>query len=547
MQDSAPIESLDPGLVAALGRSGAYPGDPGAADGIHHIQTHLSHVFLTRGHAYKLHKAVRFPFVDFATRAARNEDSLREVRLNRRLAPEIYLGVAPVEIREGKVLVGSTRESLAPPGIDGAVPEHCVVMIRLTEGRDALSMLQRGELGAAHIDAIAERIAEFHRTHGLGAPAPWSGEEWLERIGAPVRESFSEIADVGPLAARARAAVARAEQFLASHAARFEARRQAGRAVDAHGDLHLQHVWFERADAAPIAIDCLEFRSDYREIDAASEVAFLAMDLAYRGRRDLGERFLRRYAEAMDDYDLYGVVDFFVAYRAAVRAKVAALASRDPGLPDSQREAAAASAERHLSLAEAALAEAAPGGVVALAGIVGTGKSTVARALADDLGGVVVASDRVRKRQAQLGETERGHGELYTAERTARTYAGLFERALPVVRSGRTAILDATYARTSLRAELLRWVAKEGIRAFLVETTCAAPVALSRLEARARAGVDPSDAGPELYEASARGFESPAEWPADARATVATDAPSWRAHVTALARRIAARAPGGAR
>ncbi|HTO52427.1 MAG TPA: AAA family ATPase [Myxococcota bacterium] len=540
MGDASRIESLEPGLVEALERAGAYPGDAGAAHGIQHIQTHLSHVFLTRGHVYKIHKAVRFPFVDFGLRSARNEDSLRELRLNRRLAPEIYLGLAPVETRGGAVRIGATRESLAPAGDDGAVPEHCVVMVRLSEGRDALSLLQRGELGPGQIDAIAEVVANFHRGHGLGTPAPWSAAEWLERIGAPVRESFSEIADAAALATRGRAALARAEDFLAGNSGRFEARRQAGRAVDAHGDLHLQHVWFERAEGPPLAIDCLEFRSDYREIDAASEVAFLAMDLAYRGRRDLGERFLRRYAEAMDDYDLYGVVDFFIAYRAAVRAKVAALASRDAGVPESQREAAAASAERHLTLAETALAEPAPGAVVALAGMVGTGKSTVARALADDLGGVVIASDRVRKRQAKLADSARGHGELYTDERTDRTYAGLRERALPVLRSGRTAILDATYARAALRGELLRWVAKEGIRAFLVETTCAAPVALARLEARARAGTDPSDAGPELYEASARGYESPAEWPADARASIATDAPSWRADVIALARRIAA-------
>jgi uncharacterized protein len=536
MADSGPIESLDPELVAALEHAEAYPGDPGA-DRIEHIQTHLSHVFLTRGHAYKLHKAVLFAFLDFSTRAARNQDSLREVRLNRRLAPEVYLGVAPVERSGGIVRVGATSESLVSRGVDGAIPEHCVVMTRLTAGRDALSMLQRGALGPSHIDASAELIAEFHRAHGLGTPAPWPAAEWLERVGAPVRESFSEIAEVGPLAARARAAQARAEEFLARHASRFEARRQAGRAVDAHGDLHLEHVWFEQPGGPPIAIDCLEFRSDYREIDAASEVAFLAMDLAYRGRRELGERFLRRYAEAMDDYDLYGVVDFFIAYRAAVRAKVAALASRDAGVSPAQREAAARSAERHLALAEAALA----GSVVAMAGIVGTGKSTVARALADDLGAVTVASDRVRKREARLTERARGHTELYTDERTQRTYAGLLERAQPVVRSGRTAILDATYARAALRAHLVSWAAKEGVRAFLVESTCAAPVALARLEARARAGVDPSDAGPELYESSARGFESPTEWPSDARAQVATDAPAWRAEVTALAERIAAR------
>ena len=539
------VEPLDPGLVAALEKPDAYPRGAGAERGIAHIQTHLSHVFLTQDRVYKLHKAVRFGFVDFSTRALRNDDSLREVRLNRRLAPSVYLGVAALEGTAGAVRLGALREDLAPPGPDRRVPEHCVVMTRLADGRDAQSLLARGELGPKHVDAIAVRIADFHASHGLGAPAPFAREEWLERVAAPVRESFSEIAEAGELAPRARAASARAESFLARHAERFEERRRAGRIVDAHGDLHLQHVWFEKDDEPPLAIDCLEFRDDYRQIDAASEVAFLAMDLTYRGRRDLAERFLRRYAEASDDYDLYGVVDFFCAYRAAVRAKVASLAARDEAVPPAQRALAAKSAERHLALAEAALAEPARGDVVALAGIVGTGKSTAAHALADAVDGVVIASDRVRKRQAELPETARGHAEIYTEERTRRTYSGMLERALPVVLSGRTAVLDATYARAALRGELLRWAGERGLRAFLVETVCAPEVALARLAARARRGSDPSDAGPELYAASAAGFEPPSEWPAGARAVIATDAEGWRDGVAALARRLGLAALGG--
>jgi hypothetical protein len=540
----AVVEPLDPGLVAALEKPDAYPKGAGAERGIAHIQTHLSHVFLTQDRVYKLHKSVRFGFVDFSTRALRNEDSLREVKLNRRLAPSVYLGVAALEDTTGAIRLGPVREDLAPPGPDGRVPEHCVAMTRLADGRDAQSLLARGELGPQHVDAIAERIAEFHAAHGLGAPAPFAPEEWLERVAAPVCESFAEIAEAGELSARARAALARADGFLARHADRFEARRRAGRIVDAHGDLHLQHVWFEKAGEPPIAIDCLEFRDDYRQIDTASEVAFLAMDLTYRGRRDLAERFLRRYAEASDDYDLYRVVDFFLAYRAAVRAKVAGLAARDEAVPAAQRALAAKSAERHLALAEAALAEPARGDVVAVGGIVGTGKSTAAHALADAVDGVVISSDRVRKRQAKLAETARGHGELYTEERTRRTYSGMLERALPVVSSGRIAILDATYARAALRAELLRWAGEHGLRAVLVETVCAAEVALARLAARARRGSDPSDAGPELHAASAAGFEPPSEWPASARAVIATDAEGWRETVAALARRLRLRAPG---
>jgi predicted kinase len=291
-------------------------------------------------------------------------------------------------------------------------------------------------------------------------------------------------------------------------------------------------------------IDCLAFRDDYRQIDAASEVAFLAMDLEYRGRRDLAERFLRRYAEASDDYALYGVVDYFAAYRAAVRAKVACLAARDAAIPAEQRAQAEHSARRHLALGEGALASPRRGGVVALAGIVGTGKSTVAQTLADCTGGVVIASDRVRKRQADLPASVRGHGELYTGERTEATYAGLLERAGPVVLSGRVAILDATFARASFRDALRAWAADHALRAFLIEATCEESIARARLESRAREGRDPSDAGPELYASSAAGFEPPVEWPAEARAVVRTDTERWREAVADVARRFALGEPG---
>jgi len=549
--DDDRVEPLEPGLVAGLSTREAYPEDASAALGVQQIQTHLSHVFLSADRVYKLHKAVRFGFVDFSTRAKRNADSLRELRLNRRLARSVYLGVAAIERADGTLRLGPLREDLAPAPVGGAIAEHCVVMRRLPEGRDALSMLERGALNEAHVDAIAARIAEFHAANGLGAPAPFSREAWLERVAAPVRESFGEVGRDGVFATRARAAGAIAESVLARDAQRFERRRLAGRVVDGHGDLHLAHVWFERDDEAPLAIDCLEFRDDYRQIDAASEVAFLAMDLEYRGRRDLAERFLRRYAEASDDCDLYGVVDFFTAYRAAVRAKVACLAARDAAVPSAQRAHAEYSAERHLALAEGALAEPRPGSVVAMAGIVGSGKSSVAQALADATGGVVIASDRVRKRQAGIEPTARGHTEIYTEARTRATYVGLLERAVPVVRSGRLAILDATYARASLRHELRAWASSHGVASFLIEATCAEPLARARLEKRSRAGSDVSDAGPELYPSSAAGYEPPDEWPAALRARVRTDEDGWRAAVSDVAKRFGlgqpvARIAGGA-
>lgn len=538
---AARSEPLEPGLVEFLATPAAYPGDPSAAAGVEHVQTHLSHVFLTGERVYKLHKAVRFGFVDFSTRSLRSEDSLRELRLNRRLAPDVYLGVACVAREGGALRLGALAEELSELGAAGG--EHCVAMRRLPGGRDALSLLERGALREAHVDAIAASIADFHARNGLGAPAPFPAAAWRARVAEPVRESFGEIARTDAFRARANEALSRARELLARRADRFEARRAAGRIVDGHGDLHLAHVWFERDAAPPLVIDCLEFRDDYRQIDAASEVAFLAMDLEHRGRRDLGERFLRRYAEASDDFDLYGVLELFTAYRAAVRAKVACLAARDEAVPEAQRAAALESADAYLALAEGALAEPRPGRVVAMAGIVGNGKSSVAQALADATGGVVIASDRLRKRQANLPAGARGGAELYTDARTEGTYRGLLERAAPVVLSGRVAILDATYGRQRFRRELCAWAAERKIDACLVESICAEPVALARLEARARAGDDPSDAGPEFHARSAAEYEPPDEFPAERRACVRTDAADWRASIAALARRFALGAP----
>ena len=172
---SALQDPLAPDLVAALREPAAYPGDASAAGGVEWIQTHLSHVFLTAERVYKLRKAVDLGFVGFASRAERNADCLREVALGRRLAPDVYLGVASIERAERGVRVGPPAEGL------GGAGEHCVVMRRLPAGRDALSLLQRGELRGEVLDRIAERVAEFHASHGLGSPAPFSPEAWLAR------------------------------------------------------------------------------------------------------------------------------------------------------------------------------------------------------------------------------------------------------------------------------------------------------------------------------------------------------------------------------
>jgi aminoglycoside phosphotransferase family enzyme/predicted kinase len=531
------MEPLDAGLVAALAHPGAYPHDPSAAAGVEAVQTHLSHVFLTGARVYKLRKSVKLSFVDFSARAERNADCLREVELNRRLAPDVYLGVAPVQrSATGSFVVGEVRESL-----DAAEREHCVVMRRLSAGRDALSLLGRGELGPREIDAVAGVLARFHARHGLGCPAPWSAAAWLARTGAPVRACIDSLRAHDPPVCDA-SRLGRVDRLegdrLRALEACFEARRLAGRAVDGHGDAHLQHVWYESPGGEPLLIDCLEFDGELRRIDVASEVAFLAMDLAYRGAATLAGRFLRSYAAATDDFDLFRVVDYFTGYRALVRAKVAAIAACDAGIAAGQRAAAEESSGAHLELAERALEPPRPGALVVLCGVVGSGKSTVAGALADASGGVVISSDRTRKRMAGLDPTQRRAaplaGGIYTREMSDRVYAGLLERAAPVVDSGRVALLDAAFAQAERRGAALAWAGARAIPALLVEVVCSREVALERLARREAEGRDPSDAGPALHAWSVRSFEPVELWPAPRRVRLSTDDPSWRDRVPAL-------------
>jgi hypothetical protein len=532
----APHEPLPEGLVAALSAPDAYPADASAARGIQHIQTHISHVFLSGERVYKLRKAVRLAFLDFGTRERRNEDALAEIRLNRRLAPDVYLGVAPVLRAGAGWRIGALGEAAGPDA------EHAVVMRRLPDGRDALSLLAAGAFGPAHLAAAAERIAAFHREHALGAPAPFAPEAWRERIDRPMRDNLAGLREHAAAAHLDRTAIeALAEAWsrrLAERRAALEARRAEGRAVDGHGDLHLAHLWFEAGPERPLFVDCVEFEPDLRRIDAASDVAFLFMDLVYRGHAGLAERWLSDYADASGDFGLYQVVDLYAAYRAAVRAKVAGLAAADAEIAPAQRAAAAESTARHLALAAELLAPRRAGALVLVGGTIGVGKSTVAAALAEAAGAVLISSDRTRKRLAGLRPEQRAGAAadtgLYAPEWHDRTYAALLAHAEPALGSGRAVVLDATWAQAVRRRAARALAERLGAPAWFVRVDCAEAAVLERVRARARRGADPSDAGPELVARSRARFEPLADWPEAQRLELATDDPAWRGQIPRL-------------
>jgi aminoglycoside phosphotransferase family enzyme/predicted kinase/CBS domain-containing protein len=526
-------ESINPLVLRSLGQPSAYPNDASAALGIEHIQTHISDLFLTRDRVYKLRKAVDLAFLDFTTRSERNADCVREVQLNRRLAPDVYLGVAPLELGPDGFVVGKLAD--APPVALTDAAEHCVVMRRLPVGRDALSLLSAGRLTSRHIDAVAERIARFHQENRLPPQRLKSDRAILQRVIQPFQDCIRALqaAPHSPdISATLRVIEGLARSLLDARGEQVCAYARRGSRVDGHGDLHLEHVWFEHDADSPVMIDCLEFSRALRRTDVACEIGFLAMDLAYRGREDLAERLLGRYANAADAFDLYWAVDYCQSYRAVVRAKVSAIASADSALGQKQREAAEQSVDRHLAFAESILRKRSCGSLVLLCGKVGTGKSTVAEYFGDECGGILISSDHLRKRLAGLPPearvavpTDTG---LYSPQRRAAIYEAMLERAAPVVASGRLAVLDASFDTADQRDRARRWASERGAPVLLIEVECDEGTTLDRLTKRQAAGGSASDAGPEFYATSAARFEPPDEWPRGTRVQLRTDAPSWR-------------------
>ncbi len=478
-------------LADDLLRPDAYP--PPRPARVERVTTHISWVFLTERDVFKVKRPVDYGFVDYSTLERRRHFCEEEVRLNRRLAPDVYLGVVPVRAGpDGATLTG-----------DGPVVDYAVHMRRLPDAASAEARVRAGTLGHEDLWRLAGTLARFY----AGAPAtPRYGAPGV--IAANVRENFEQVRPfVGRLLSAATFDAVRAWQLgtLARRRARFRARIARGRIRDGHGDLRLEHVYF--LDGAPLALDCIEFAERFRMGDVAADVAFLAMELAARGRDDLAESFLGRFALESDDYDLYAVVDFYRSYRAWVRGKVAALLAADPATPADKAARKGDEAAALFVLAERiARAPGAPPALVAVGGLVGSGKTALAEALGRALAVPVVESDRTRKWLAGVAPTERAPDAAYTAAASRETFAELFRRAAVVLASGRGVVLDATFRARALRRRARALARRAGARFLFVETTCDEATLRERLRRRA-AGPSVSDATEALLARVRREFQ----------------------------------------
>ena len=437
-------------------------------------ETHTALVFFVGDRAYKMKKPVSLGFLDFSTRSQRADACRREVELNRRLAPDVYLGVATV-------LDGDDQPC-----------EHLVVMRRLPSGRRLTACIERGEDVTDALWRVARQVAALHgRSDPAGAPdgvgtvddvlAHWEDDfATLRRFGGTVFDD-NDLAGVRDLVRR----------YLAGRGRLFEERRRRGRIRDGHGDLQADDIFV--LDDGPRVLDCLEFDDRLRWGDVLDDVAFLAMDLERVGRRDLAARFLAWHRELTDDNWPPSLADHAVARRAHIRAKVMAIrcSQGDDG--------AAADARRFMDLCRAHLCHGRTR-LVLTGGLPGTGKSTLAARLAGAHPFVVLRSDEVRESRP----------DRYAPACVDATYDELLRRAEELLGLGESVIVDATWSSAARRARAREVGARTASDVVELRCEVAADVARARIRRRLATGGDASEATPEVADAMAASFDP---WP----------------------------------
>ncbi len=478
---------------------------PGAAARVERIQTHISWVFLLERDVYKLKRPVELGFLDFRTVEKRRLACQAEVELNRRLAPHVYLGVVPI---------GRTPDGCFHVDGSGEVVDWAVHMLRLPDDCRADKLLEAGKLSLEQLDAIASRLADFHGRAACGRHiAAWGSPE---HVAQNVRENFAQTrGTIEHFLSRREAGELENWQRnqLRDRAELFRARVEQQRVREGHGDLRLEHVYVEASGIT--VLDCIEFNERFRYADVCADIAFLSMDLEAHGRVDLAEFFLARYARHANDFDLYGLVDFYESYRAFVRAKVAVFSAVDDAADHAARELAWEGARRYALLAVSAQrSPVMPALVVAVGGMIASGKSTLAERLGLELSAPIVDTDRVRKHLGGHGALERVDARpfegIYSEETSQRVHDELSRRVLSVLRSGRPVVVDASFRTLEQRARI-RTLAKDAkVPFYFIE--CRAPTAVckSRLLERAT-GPSVSDARAGMFDAFAASFQAVTE------------------------------------
>jgi aminoglycoside phosphotransferase family enzyme/predicted kinase len=494
--------------VLAFLSDGSSYGLPGAE--VERITTHAAHVFLVGAHAYKMKRAVRYSFLDFTTLDRRRRALEAELALNRRTAPMLYRRLVPVTRAEG--------DRLARGG-SGEPVEWLLEMARFDQDARLDRVAARGELTPAIVDDLAEEIAAFHADAAVRTE--YGGHAGMREVIEGNAEDFAALPEAIFGAERTARLTARCRDELAKRRELLEQRRRSGQVRHCHGDLHVANIVL--LEARPVLFDCLEFDEALASTDTLYDLAFLLMDLLHQELGALAQRLLNGYLDATWDDSGVALLPLFLACRAAIRAKVLGLAAAkadESATISGKTRAADASGLPEVDEArdylERALAylEPPPARLIALGGVSGTGKSTLARALAPRLGqapgAVVLRSDVVRKRLHGVAPGDRLPRAAYRKEASRPVYDALAGRAAVLVRAGHAAIADAVFLDPAERAQIERVAHQAGVPFQGLWLSAPEHILVQRVAARRG---DVSDATPDVLRQQLATAPGALTWP----------------------------------
>ena len=483
MTQTAPADGAI--LIERLLSAAAYP--HAVATPVRLVETHISRVLLTGEFAYKLKKPVRLAFLDYSTLERRRRFCEEELRLNRRYAPDLYLGVSAIAGPETAPRVDGTGDAV----------EYAVKMRQFDPSDELDALVDAGRVDAGDVATLGARIATFHAAAGRVDPAsPFSRPDAVQRV---TLANFAELRRLPEMSSR-DAALRGLERWIAGEFGHLrdlmQSRRDAGRVRECHGDLHCGNVVRWACELTPF--DGIEFDPALRYLDVASDLAFLTMDLAVRGRRDLRHATLQAWAETLGDFEALRLLPYFETYRALVRAKVAALRALQHPAASEERTRDCAAVLRYADWACARARGARPA-LLITCGYSGSGKTRLAHSLAPELHALHLRSDVERKRLAGLGPLDDSRsppdGGIYSAEYTRRTYRRLRDCAADALAGGENVIVDAAFLKRDERERMLALA--DGLAAPAAILHCVAPmdVLRERVAGRSRARTDASEAG----------------------------------------------------
>jgi len=450
------------------------------------LETHISYIFLADAYAYKVKKALKLGFLDFSTLEKRRYYCEQELRLNRRLAPTLYLEVIPITGTCANPLLGG----------EGTAIEYAVKMRRFAQHDLLNALLARGRLTHSHIDRLAEKMAGFHQTTAIAQAHSEFGSADLVR--QPVVENFRQLRDL-PLTlpcARQRDVL---EQWSLKRWQVLEpvlsARKADGFIRECHGDFHLGNIAVIGKDV--VIFDCLEFNDELRWIDVMNDIAFLVMDCRERGSTDLAQRFLNLYLEMTGDYAGLMVLQFYIVYRAMVRAKVHAMRASQGDLSPQQRIRALEEFQNYVAFA-LKQSESADPAVLVTHGVSGSGKTVQTQHLLETINAVRIRSDIERKRQYGLKPADHsgsgvGSG-LYRPQITEQLYKKLLGLAMTIVEAGYAVIVDATFLAKWQRSMFQQLAVSQGIPFLILDFNVPEALLRARIHERLKRGGEASEA-----------------------------------------------------